>query len=99
MELGQEDLNRLVDDAVARTIKQYRKEQPIDCALKIDKESHAEEHKFIRGLMEVACKLEKIKWGFLGIVVKTIGGVLVAAMVIGLIVLAKQKMNDILPLP
>jgi len=97
MALKPEDLNDMVDAAVVRAIEQFKKSQPSSCALEIDKKEHSAEHEFVRELMNVACKLEKIKWGFLGTVVKTVGGILVVAVVIGLLVLAKQRMTGIVP--
>lgn len=89
-----EKFHTLVDAAVARAIETYRDQEPRSCALNIDEETHVQEHEFIRGLMKVACKLEKIKWGFLGSMVKTIGGGLIALLVIGALYAVKKHMGS-----
>lgn len=91
MALNEEEESRIAA-IVEVTLKQYRNQRdPPSCAIEIDKEQHSKEHQFVQDLMHVACKLEKIKWGLLGSVVKTVGGIAIAALFIGIIYIVKQK--------
>ena len=88
------DIDQIIEDAIDRAMERQRQEATV-CKLGIDKEQHDTEHDFLRKLIDLADRLDRIKWGFLGSLVRSIGMLMVAALVIGLIVMAKSKGVDL----
>ena len=68
-----------------------KKQKNFICPIGIDEAQHAIDHNFIRSLITISEKVDKIKWGMLGSVIKTITLSLLAATVVGLVILAKEK--------
>ena len=77
--------------AVVREVLEQQRGSVHDCYLGIDKEQHTREHHFIRGMIKITEKLDNIKWGFFGAVVRTIGIFLIGATVIGVVILARER--------
>ena len=84
----------MTEEEISALVKEVLEQQGSSvhtCFLGIDKERHTREHHFIRGLIKITEKLDNIKWGFFGTMVRAIGLFLLCATVIGVIILAREK--------
>ena len=86
------DLNEAEIEKLAEAIA--RKICPSSsCALGIDAKELDEERKFVRTLMDAADRLDNIKWGFLGTMIKSFGLFIIGLIGLGALVWAKSKLG------
>ncbi len=90
--MDEEKIKEIVSGAVSDAFKEQQM-QPMVCQLGIDREEHDQSHVFVRSLMEVSGRLDKIKWGFLGAVIKGTGLFVVGILCFGLIAWLKVEVS------
>lgn len=77
-------IKEIVAGAVAGEF-QKQQAQPVSCGLGIDKDKHEKDHQFIDSLLGITERLDKIKWGFLGALLKGAGLFAVGILCLGII--------------
>jgi len=65
------------------------------CSLGIDKDAHDKQHQFLDSLISMSQKLDKIKWGFLGGVIKSVGMVIIGLICLGVVAWAKTELTKV----
>jgi uncharacterized membrane protein YraQ (UPF0718 family) len=91
--MNEEKIAAAIEKAVADAFS--KQPETIVCSLDLNKEIHAEEHQFIRSLMTVADRLEKIKWGFFGSVIRSTGYLVMGLLILGAWVYIKSELAKV----
>ena len=89
--MDEEETRKVISESIAA---EFEKHSPMACAIGLDKEQHDKDHRFVAYLVEIFNKLDKVKWGFFGGAIRSIGAIAVLALAIGLVVLAKAKLTN-----
>ena len=64
-----DELKKIVGDAVSEALDV----QKVSCCIGLDRESHDEEHRFLKKLMEISKRMDTLKWGFVGTIARGLG--------------------------
>jgi len=84
-------MKQLVSEAVTEALNS----RPINvnCSLGLDRDTHYNEHQFINSLMKMSVRLESIKWGLIGTIIRTTGTVIIGLVLLGLVTWAKVELK------
>lgn len=87
-------IREIVAGAVADAFT-VQQTEPVVCRLGLEKEQHDEDHRVIQSFVKVLDRVDNIKWGVLKSLAVTACVFLGGAVIVGIFVIAKSKIDQL----
>lgn len=90
--MNEDSIRRIVSEEFTKALKEQP--APASCSLGLDKDTHTEEHRYLKSLMVVSKKIDNIKWNIFSDTLKTLWRIFLACAVIGALLWAKVELKN-----
>lgn len=91
--MSEEELKAAISAAVEEAFD--KRPEPMLCSLGLDREEHEKQHQFLDSLISASDKLDKIKWGFIGTLIKSTGWFVIGLIGVGAYVWIKAELTKV----
>lgn len=85
------EIKKAVKEAVAEALKNQA--QPVVCFIGLDRDTHTKEHQFLKSLMAIDEKIDKIKWSLLRDTLKDLRRIFIVCIIIGALWWIKMELK------